>query len=83
MVEANENRKLKLTKHQREEALARREAGEPLVEIAGATTSVTARSQGYPRQCHSKDARKKNSRHSEILFCAVTCSISEHISGFD
>jgi hypothetical protein len=34
MVEANENRKLKLTKHQREEALARREAGEPLVEIA-------------------------------------------------
>ena len=27
-------RKLKLTKHQREEALARREAGEPLVEIA-------------------------------------------------
>ena len=27
-------RKLKLTKHQREEALARREAGEALVEIA-------------------------------------------------
>ena len=31
-------RKLKLTKHQREEALARRAAGEALAEIGGATT---------------------------------------------
>ena len=39
-------RKLKLTPHQRQEAIARRAQGEALVEIGRATTSATQRFRG-------------------------------------
>jgi hypothetical protein len=73
----------KLTKHQRDE-VARRNAGEPLVEIAKSyNVSHSTISSSRLMQCHSKVARKKNLQRREIWFCAVTYPPSEHISEVD
>ncbi|MEJ0077102.1 MAG: recombinase family protein [Alphaproteobacteria bacterium] len=63
-------RKPKLTAHQRQEAIARRAAGEPLTEIGEATTSATVRSVGFNRIAarHIRHARgvllPRRGRHS-------------------
>ena len=72
-------RKLKLTKHQREEALARREAGEPLVEIArsynvshSTISRLTAEIEGLKESNRWLDRQVKTLRQQRDRAAALT-----------